>query len=204
MDLNRTAALRGALDLHIAAERLLGGTRVVGMGARQATARDEMAILRTAETFLAWLNGPTSIHLHAGPVRDQVTGLPPGAPTPKGPTMQLHDNEQFDLSADTKDAKGFETVDTLTWSIDDETVATLAVSDDTKTCTVVAGNPGSAVITVTDGDRSVTEAIDVVAGDTALITLAEGAVTTQPDATTPPAGDGGDTPPVDSGDTTGE
>lgn len=174
---NRNEALRLAVDLHIAG----GGVRLLpGVDAGATWEVAEIAVLNTAETFLAWLNGPTFIRLYAGPIRDQATGRPSGTAPSSGGTMQLHDNEQFDLSADTKDAKGFETADVLTWSVDDADVVSLVVSDDTKTCTVVAGNPGSAVITVTDGTLTATEAVDVITGDTTAIVLGEGAVTTQP------------------------
>lgn len=172
----RETALALAVELHLGA-RAVRLHRGVDAGVTIAAA--ETAIRYTAETFLAWLHGPTSIHLHAGAVRDQTSGLPTGTPATEGNLMQIHDNEQFDLTADTKDAKGFETADVLTWEADDADVVTLVVSDDTKTCTVVAGNPGSAVITVSDGTLSATEAVDVVTGDTALITLAEGPVTVQ-------------------------
>lgn len=177
-DGNRATALRVAADLCIAA----GVVRLHrGIDAEVSLDASIEATLTTAEQLLAWLNGPLSIHLHAGVIRDQTTGLPSGA-TSTGGTMQLHDNEQFDLSASTEDAKGFETADTLTWTADDETVVTLNVSDDTKTCTVIAGAPGSTVITVTDGTNSATEAVDVITGDTTAIVLGEGAVTEQPAA----------------------
>ena len=96
--------------------------------------------------------------------------------------MQIHDNEQFTLSAVTTDAKGFPTTDPLTWTVDNDTVATLTVSDDTQSCTVVAGVPGSCVVTVTDGTLTATEAVDVVAAGTALISLQEGPVEPQPAA----------------------
>lgn len=93
--------------------------------------------------------------------------------------MQIHDNEQFTLAAVAADAKGFAVADALTWTVDDSTVASLIVADDGQSVTVVAGNPGSAIVTVTDGTLTATEAVDVVAGDVALITLTEGPVTPQ-------------------------
>lgn len=176
-DLQRDTALRLAVELHLGA----GTVRLHrGVDAAATIAAAETAIRNTAETFLAWLHGPTSIRLHAGIVRDQTSGLPTGTPTTEGNLMQIHDNEQFDLVAAVEDAKGFPTTDALTWTVDNADAVTLAVSDDTLTCTVVAGNPGSAVITVTDGTLSVTEAIDVVPAGAATIALAEGPVTEQP------------------------
>jgi len=95
--------------------------------------------------------------------------------------MQLHDDEQVTLSVAVADAKGAaisddpsRTDDDLQWSVADENVATLQVSSDTRSCTVVAGMPGSTVVTVTLGDLQATEAVDVVAGDAALLTFSEG------------------------------
>lgn len=100
--------------------------------------------------------------------------------------MQLHDDEQVTLSVAVADAKGANIPDdatreddNLSWTIDNTSVATLEVSADTRTCTVVAGQPGSAVVTISLGDLSATEAIDVVAGSAALITISEGTPTKQ-------------------------
>jgi hypothetical protein len=175
-DENRIAALNAAVaavdDLAL----------IPGVDADHTDRINRDRVLHTAEEFLAWLRGPISIHLLAGAVLDQSTGLPTGTPTSQGGTMQIHDNEQFDLTVDTKDAKGFETADVVSWSSSDETVATLVVSDDSRTATVVAGNPGSTTIQVSDGVLSATEAVDVVPAGTATIALTEGPVTEQPTA----------------------
>lgn len=175
-DADRTTALTAAVAFHAAVDDL--GLRV-GVDGAETVRLDEIAVLNTAETFLAWLRGPASIHLLAGAVLDQTTGLPTGTLI-EGDSVQIHDNEQFDLTVDTKDAKGFETQDQVTWSSSDETVAALVVAEDTRTATVVAGTPGSAVITVSDGALSVTEAVDVVPAGTATIAVVEGPVTAQP------------------------
>jgi hypothetical protein len=174
----RIAALRDALDMHLA----IGDLRLkVGVDAATTIATDTAAVLATAETFAAWLRGSVSIHLHASDLRYQVSGLPVGTPIPTtGGIMQIHDTEQFTLSAVTSDAKGFPTTDPLTWTVDNADAVSLVVSDDTQSCTVVAGNPGSAVVTVTDGTLTATEAVDVVPGGTALISLTEGPVEEQP------------------------
>jgi hypothetical protein len=174
-DLARTTALRTALELHLA----VGDLHLRrGVDAAATVTADETAVLNTAERFLAWLHGTVSLHLTASDIRNQATGVPAGHPTTGG-TVQIHDDEQFTLSAATADAKGFPTTDPLTWAVDDATIASLVVSDDTQTCTVVAGVPGSCVVTVTDGTLTATEAVDVVAGGTALISLTEGPVTPQ-------------------------
>ncbi len=95
--------------------------------------------------------------------------------------MQLHDNEQVTVTADTEDAKGHDTVESIAWTISDEAVATLDISEDTRSCRVVAGDPGSAVLTadVASLGLSATLAIDVVPGGTATIELVPGDVTEQ-------------------------
>lgn len=128
-----------------------------------------------AEVLTAWLLGTAHLTISRGPVVSQATGQPTGTPN-QGDPMQLHDDEKVALTVDTKDAKGFETADAVTWTIDDGSVASLSVSDDGRSCEVVAGSPGSAVITVADdaAGLSVTEAIDVVAAGTATISIGEG------------------------------
>lgn len=115
-----------------------------------------------------------------------------GPVTTQGATgMQIHDNEQFDLTLAGVDSKGVATPDTFTATSSDETVCTVTDSDaDGKTFTVIAGQPGSAVITIAEADGgpvTVTEAVDVVAGDLATITVTEGPVTTQGAAAPAPA-----------------
>jgi hypothetical protein len=175
-DPDRTEALRGALRFHLD----LGDIQLhLGVDAGTSAGQGQTAVLTTAETFLAWLRGPATMSLHPGQVIDQITHIPTGTPV-VGELMQIHDNEQFDLTVDTRDAKGFETQDAVAWASSDPAVASLAVSADTRVVTVVAGVPGSAVITVTDGTLSATEAVDVVPAGTATIALVEGPVTTQP------------------------
>ena len=176
-DPDRASALQASAVFHAAVGDL---AEKLGVDVADTIAAGETAVRNTAEVFLAWLKGTVSLTLIAGPITDQQSGLPTGTPTTQGGTVQLHDNEQFDLTVDTKDAKGFETQDQVTWSSADESVATVVVSDDTRTATVVAGNPGSTTITVSDGTLTATEAIDVVAAGTATISLVEGPVTTQP------------------------
>ncbi len=141
---------------------------------------DEIAVLNTAEDFLAWLRGPAVIRLLAGTVSNQSTGVPTGTLI-EGASVQIHDNEKFDVTAVADDAKGFATADTVTFTPSDPTVFTLTPSaTDPMTSTVVAGVPGSAVLTVSDGTLSATLAVDVVPAGAATIALTEGPVTLQP------------------------
>lgn len=111
---------------------------------------------------------PERLVLTTGPVSTQGAA-----------NMQIHDNEQFDIVVAAVDSKGVPTADTFTATVDNNTVLTLVTGADGKTFTIKAGLPGSAVVTVTDGTLSVTEAVDVVAGAAATISLTAGVVSTQ-------------------------
>lgn len=105
--------------------------------------------------------------------------------TPGG-AVQLHDDEQFTLSVQPEDSKGFPVSgDQITYAADDGTVVSLQPADDGLSCLVVAGNPGSAVITISDGTVSATEAVDVVAGDVATFQVTEGTPEKQAPAPAP-------------------
>lgn len=117
-----------------------------------------------------------------------------GPVTTQGETdkMQIHDNEQFDVTVAGEDSKGQATADTFTATSSDLTVVTVSDPDvDGKTFTLTAGSPGSAVVTLsgpagTDGSViSVTEAVDVIVGSLATIAITEGPVSVQ-GATPPP------------------
>lgn len=179
----RAAALQAAVAFHGSVGDL---DLRLGVASDETIAAGELAVLDTAERFLTWLRGPARLIVTVGVVVDQTTGLPTGTPIPQGAPVQIHDNEQYDLTVSFEDAKGFATTDTdpVSWTSSDETVATVAVSPDTLTGTVVAGNPGSAVVTVevTLADGTVltaTEAVDVVPAGAATINLAEGPVSVQ-------------------------
>ena len=89
------------------------------------------------------------------------------------------DTREVAIVGNAVDMQGAATADAFTATVDNDTVATLVAGADAKTFTIVAGLPGSAVVTITDGTLSVTEAVDVVAGAVATISVTEGAVSTQ-------------------------
>lgn len=136
-------------------------------------------VLPTADQYAAWVarRTPVRMKVTAGDVTEQKERIP----------MQMHDNEQFTLSVTESDAKGFPVIDAVEWTVDNAEVVSLVVSEDKQSCLVVAGVPGSAVITITDGALSATEAVDVVAGAAALISIQEGTVEPQPEAPAPGA-----------------
>lgn len=175
----RLTALQAAVDLHVGTGAF---TLQPGVDRTVTIAQAETAVRHTADIFWAWAAGTTSLRITPGPVTSQTTGLPTGT-TSEGNTMQLHDDEQVTYTVDTEDAKGFDTDETLEWSADNTDVITLVPGENGRTCTVLAGVPGSAIITVTapnlDPPLSATEAIDVLVGGTATITLAAGDVTKQ-------------------------
>jgi hypothetical protein len=177
----RRAALDASLRLH---DQIEGEFALQpGVSSADTVLHAEAEIRDTAEVLYAWLNGTTRLLLTRSNVTRQNSGIPAGESSTEGTPMQLHDDEKFTLSVRTVDAKGFDTADDIDWTADDTSVVTLNVSDDGRSCEVVAGQPGSAVITVTDSATdpvlSATEAVDVVAGGTATIQLTEGDVTKQ-------------------------
>lgn len=171
---DRAAALSAAIQLH----QLVGGLHTqCGVDRTTTVDQAETAVRKTADVFAAWLAGTTRLHLTLGPVVDETTGVI--TPTiDEGATMQINTGQKFDVTADTEDASGYDTPETIVWSIDNSDVASLVVSSDSKTCTVVSGAPGSAVLTATlpnlDPPLSATLAVDVVPAGTATIDLVAG------------------------------
>jgi hypothetical protein len=141
-------------------------------------------LLKLASLTAQYLTTPWAIKIKVGLVVDQETGEPIN-PQPTGAEMQLRTNEQVTYTITALDSKGY-VVDTVDFSgeIDNGDVA--AITDNGNTFLVVAGAPGSAVITFTDGTLTATEALDVVPGDVATISVVAGAAEEQPsDDTTP-------------------
>lgn len=147
-------------------------------------------VYETAEDVYRWATkrSPSRITVAVGDVTRQQ-------PQQEDQPMQIHDNEQFDVTVEVDDAKGFQiTGDQLTVTSADESVATVQAGADGVTYTIVAGNPGSTVITFDAGTDdngnavTATEAVDVVPGNVATIKLTEGTATPQ-GAATPAPGD---------------
>jgi hypothetical protein len=177
----RLTALQAAVDLQV---RTGAFTLQPGVDVEVTVAAAYAAIRETADIFWAWAVGTTALRITPGPITSQATGQPTGTQPPtEGNTMQLHDDEQVTYTVDTEDAKGFDTNEVLEWAADNADVVTLVPGENGRTCTVLAGVPGSAVVTVTapnlDPPLSATEAIDVLPGGTATITLAAGDITKQ-------------------------
>ena len=173
----RYLAMAQALNLHHGSWPEL----ITDVGTDNADA----ALRATATTIYDWVTGPVAIYVTIGTVLNQDTGQPTGTIL-KGTPMQLHDDEQVDLTVAVASAKGSPipddpatSGDDLTWASDDSTIASLAVSSDTRTCTVAAGVTGSTVVTVTLGELAATLAVDVIPGDAAVITIGEGVPTKQ-------------------------
>jgi hypothetical protein len=169
----RTLALTQAVALHAGS---FGG---------QAVEDQRKAVLATAQAFYYFLGGPASVVVTYGPIVKQNTEEPTGK---AGTAMaQMHDDEEFDIELTAADAKGVsvldregDTSDDPTFVSDDESVFTYRTySDNPRKATVVAGTPGSAVGTVTLGNIVVTHAVDVVPGDIATVSIAEGEVRKQ-------------------------
>jgi hypothetical protein len=139
------------------------------------------SLLEQAEDIVRWVNKRTPSQIRIVAIGDVTTQNPQ-----EDQPMQIHDNEQFDVTIEVDDAKGFAiSGDQLTVTSADESVATVQAGADGVTYTIVAGNPGSTVITFDAGTDdngnqvTATEAVDVVAGNVATIKLTEGAATPQ-------------------------
>jgi hypothetical protein len=137
-------------------------------------------LLANATKIYGWLVGPASMSLAFGPIVDQATEEPIGR---NGSAMtQMRDDQKVRVSLTAQDAKGADvldragdTTDDPAWTSSDENVFTWDInSDNPREAWAVAGVPGSAVGTVTIGEISATVAIDVVAGDIALVALQTG------------------------------
>lgn len=137
--------------------------------------------IATASAIHRFLVGPAALFLTIGEIRKQGT-LEPTGRTPGGSTMQLRDNEENDLSVLVASAKGNEIVDQpgaeddLRWTVEGgDGVVELVVSEDTRTATVRAVDLGSAVVRVEVTDELfATVAVDVIAGEAAVVTINEG------------------------------
>jgi hypothetical protein len=136
------------------------------------------ALIAEAKVVSDYLEEPPRIvRLRVGFVRDQSTGVVSTQPV-EGTTMQLRDTQQVDYAVTEVDAKGY-AVDGGAFTATSDTEAVVTVVQNGSTFTAVAGGVGSAVLTFSDGTISITEAIDVVAGDAATIAVTAGAVSEQ-------------------------
>ncbi|GII89727.1 hypothetical protein Ssi03_77170 [Sphaerisporangium siamense] len=170
----RAAALTAAIKTHL----LVGDLRLcLGVSRDEAIAHAEDAIRQTADTFAAWIAGTTRLRLIPGPVVDEATGAPAGA-TFTGEKMQLNTGQKITYTVDTEDASGYDTNETIEWSVDNADSLVLTVSEDTRSATVVSGAPGSGVLkaSIPALGLEATEAIDIVPAGTATIKLVAGPV----------------------------
>lgn len=137
-------------------------------------------LVNCARAAYRFLNPVMRLYLTRGDITDQATGAVANPPEGELPMATvLKDSEQVDFTVEADDAKGYPTVDpsAITAAIDDTTVA--SVSQNGATITVVAGAPGNAVLSVSDGTITVTEAINVTPGDVAAFKLTPGTPTAQ-------------------------
>lgn len=138
------------------------------------------ALLSDARTVAQFIEGTSAaIRIRVGPVRKQTTGTI-SVTQPGGPKMQLHDDEQVTYTLSAVDAKGFSVVGENFSATSDDTTTVTVTEGDEGVFLAVAGNVGSAILTFTDGTLTVTEAVDVVAGDAATIQVTAGAPEKQP------------------------
>jgi len=168
----RIAALQAATSVHTSIGSLM---LCPGVDRDVTITQAELAIRRTADKFAAWLEGTNRIRLIPGPAVDETTGAPTGNITQEE-SMQINTGQKFSVAVDTEDAAGYDTVETIAWSISDENVASLVIAEDTRSVEVISGAPGSAVLTasIPSLELSATLAVDVVPAGTATISLVAG------------------------------
>lgn len=145
-------------------------------------------LLLLGDQLASWLGSATvAFSLVVAPTTYEQSDPSKGTPTVRTPggAVQLHDTQQVAYTVQATDTKGQPVTesDSLTWTSSDETIFTVAADPGNMSATVVAGNVGSAVLTVSDGTRNATDAIDVIPGDIAAINLTAGTPEDQP----PPA-----------------
>ena len=155
----------------------IAGAISAGAGAPVADA------LSRAAQFWAWIQGRRITLTASALTYKQASADPPRQTITAGGKVQIKDSEQFSISVEVDDSKGFAVSgDALTYTASDPAVVSLQPSADGFSCLIVGGNPGSAVVTVSDGTISATEAVDVVPGDAATFKITEGAAEPQPPA----------------------
>jgi len=143
-------------------------------------------ILADAAQFATWLESrPHHLTLTPGSETYQQPGFPgPAVPTKTGDhgmSVTMTDSQQVSYSVQAEDSKGQAVSDTLTWSSDDNgAVVTLTPSADTLSCVFAAVAPGTANISVTDGNLSDVDVITVTAGAAATLVLTPGTPTDEP------------------------
>lgn len=144
-------------------------------------------VLATANVFAEWLGNPV-VRLkikpdlwtyNQGSRQYHLTEF-------KGDVMQLADNQQVSMTVEATDAKGFATNEAgdvvVTWNTSDDTVLSLRPASDGLSCLAVAGNPGAALVTVSDGTNSGSLAVDVTSGPAVSLVVNAGTPEDQPAA----------------------
>lgn len=135
------------------------------------------ATITDAALVVAFLENekPPQIRVRVGLVREQSDDSV-STTQPKGNVMQLKDNQKVSYDIDAQDAKGVDIPGEAFNAVSsDEGVVVVSQNED-GSFEAVAGLPGSAVLTFTEPGSGLfaTEAIDVVPGDVATITVNAG------------------------------
>lgn len=167
-------------------ERAKAAELAVELHAAKPGKPDATAVTATADTIFEWLIAAITWRLRPGPVFKQDSGQLDYRKL--GTPVQIHDDEGVVYTLSALDSRGQEVLDDPTtdtdnaqWSVDNTDVLNLTVDDTTRKGTVLANGPtGSGVLSTTintaNGPLVITEAIDVVAGDVATMTLTAGEV----------------------------
>jgi hypothetical protein len=144
-------------------------------------------VLATANVFAKWLGNPVvSLSIRPDPWTYNQEGGQYHLTKFTGGVMQLADNQQVSMTVEATDAKGFAATEAgdvvVTWDTSDSTVVSLQPAADGLSCLAVAGNPGAALVTVSDGTNSGSLAVDVTSGPAASLVVNAGTPEDQPAA----------------------
>lgn len=125
-------------------------------------------VLNTANAYFDFIVGPTRLRVTFGPVLDKETGEVVATEL-KGSPMQLLNTQKVTGRVDVIDRGGEDlpdnpdvSTDDVGLSVDNESVVTVESADGGREFTLTTVATGTAIFTVTLGDKVFTEAIDVL------------------------------------------
>lgn len=169
---------------NLMAERIKAAELAVTLHAAKSGKPHADTVTADADVIFKWLTAAIHWQLHPGPVFNQDTGRSDYRKL--GTPVQIHDDEGVVYTLSALDSRGQEVLDdpntdtdNAEWTLDGTDLLTVTVDASNRQATVLAQGPtGSGVMTVTiptaNGPLVVTEAIDVVAGDIATVSLSPG------------------------------
>jgi hypothetical protein len=176
------------------ATKVMAGELFAEIAHTQGRSAAAQAVIDIAQAYVRWLRRPVYVRLEFQGIEEQ-DGTPPTATTAEGAEVTTIDtSQQARYVIDAADDRGFPVDSTFTATATPDGVVTATVIEATTgtasgkdELVVVAVAPGSAVVTITNTDNPAifgSDAVDVVPGGVATVTLSAAVVEEQP---APPA-----------------